>query len=159
MTKTLATFLLGVAAFVGATRPAGAATHFQNTSSNTIWAAHKFDSTWGFGCGYDDGCDHASRMTGWWQIAPGGITTVDSRGWGNARHEAYAEDGLGHYWEGGDPVCLGDNGFNTCQYNDSLCNQPTSTYYSFFFARNTACCGGTCPTNGTIVFPEGGFVH
>lgn len=152
MTRTVAALLLAAAAITGAPRPAAAWTRFHNNSPYTIWAAHAFDSVSGFLCGYSDGCATSSRVKGWFQIAPGGTVTVDSRGWGNATHEAYADDGLGHYWEGGSGYVVPNDAFDRCQYDTWLYTRPTSNRYYFFFARNTTCCGGTCPANGTVNF-------
>jgi hypothetical protein len=154
MIRKAALVLCAAAGLLCASSPASAWTKFHNASPNPIWAAHKFDSVSGFLCGYSDGCSGPeSRVTGWWWVAAGGTITVDSRGWGNARHEVWAEDGLGSVWEGGDGTCLPNTaGFDTCQYNDWLCAQPDSTYFYFAYVRNTTCCGGSCPSNGTVHF-------
>jgi len=148
----MAALLVGAASLSCVTAPAAASTKFHNSTGNTIWAAHAFDSVSGLGCGYSDGCPSSSRVKGWFPIAPGGTATVDSRGWGNARHEIYAEDGLGHFWEGDSAYVVPNDAFDRCQYDDWLYAQPTSNYYYFRLVRNTTCCGIGCPGDKTYNF-------
>src|SRR5688572_28210727 len=77
----------------------------RNNAPNTVWFVHAYASTSGFGCGYNDGCSVEYgdyKVAGWWGIAPGGISTVQSYNFGNAWHQFYAEDDFGNVWDGTD---------------------------------------------------------
>jgi hypothetical protein len=158
MIRAVAAMLFGVATIVGASSPAGAWTRFHNNSSFTIRVAHAFDSTSGFLCGYSDGCSSNWHLSGWWDMAPGTTITVETHGYGNASHDAYGFDSLGHEWVGTTPGnVLGgsyglpfDRNFEGCQYD--FLSLPFTEYRTFFRARLAQCCGGSCPSNGTINF-------
>jgi hypothetical protein len=135
---------------------ASASTKFKNNSPNTIWTLHAYASTSGFLCGWDDHCSSEGDwvVEGWYKIAPGATVIVQGQGYGNAYHDAYGEDGLGHYWVGGGGNAVGGN-FCAPRTAFSWCSNVCSTnasYYQFFRARGTRCCGGSCPGDGTVNF-------
>jgi hypothetical protein len=144
-----------VLVFSSATR---ASTKFKNFSPNTIWTLHAYASTSGFLCGWNDGCSGVEGdwvVEGWYQIAPGATVVVQGNGYGNAYHDAYGEDSYGHVWQGGGgnpqggTYCAPPTAFSWC---NNTCQSPNGNYYSFFRARNTRCCGGSCPGDGTVNF-------
>ena len=110
----------------------------------------------GFLCGWNDGCSSEGDwvVEGWYKIAPGATVTVQGQGYGNAFHDAYGEDGLGHVWVGGGGNAVGGRycaprtAFRWCS---NTCSNVASTY-QFFRARGSRCCGGSCPGDGTVNF-------
>lgn len=149
--------LLGVVTLAGLAGPANAWTRFHNNTSNTISTAHAYDSVSGFLCGYSDGCPSNWHLKGWWNIAPGGTVTVDGNAWGNASHDVYGFDSLGHEWTGGGGNPLGgsygipfDRAFSGCQYD--FLTLPRTEYRTFARIRYSTCCGGSCPSNYTVNF-------
>jgi len=155
MKRAMTTWLLALVFLAGAAAPAAAVTKFKNNSSNNIWTAHAWSSVTGFLCGWPDACNGSGigtwRVAGYWQIAPGGTQQVQFQSWGNALHDAFADDAFGHVWGGGGHTfCIGFEGFDHCGGNCGV--DPTSTNFEFFTARGTRCCGGTCPENGTVHF-------
>ncbi len=159
MIRKAMAFLVAAAGLVGLTGPAGASTYFHNNSPYYISAAHAFDSTSGFLCGYSDGCPSNWRLTGWYNLAPGQTMKVESHGYGNASHDIYAFDGAGHEWYGGgdsgnplggDYGIPFDRGFSGCQYD--FLGTPNTEYRQFARVRYAQCCGGSCPGDGTINF-------
>ena len=152
MKTRLSAFIVGLFTLGLLASQAAASTRFHNGFTNTIWTAHAFASTSGILCGWKDGCDGAGlddwRRQGWWEIAPGGTVTVHGSGYGNAFHQAYAEDAFGHFWGGGGRT------FVVRQAAMDFCgNDGVSTRSVTFFAASTIrCCGGACATNGTVHF-------
>jgi len=152
MKSKLLAVILGVVTLGLGASQAGAVTRFHNASANTIWTAHAFASTSGFLCGWNDGCSGSGiddwRLQRWWQIAPGGTVQVHGFGYGNAFHDAYAEDAFGHFWGGG------GNTFPVGNSANDVCGTglETSRRATFFRASNTRCCGGSCAGDGTVNF-------
>jgi uncharacterized membrane protein len=147
----LSATLVGLATLALTAGQAGASTKFHNNSANTIWTMHAFASMTGLGCGWDDGCSGTGlndwRKQGWWQIAPGGTVTVHGSGYGNAFHDAYAEDAVGHWWgNGGNNFGINQSAQDTC--GDGI----TVRRVTFFRAASSRCCGIGCATNGTVTF-------
>jgi hypothetical protein len=157
MIRRLLILALGLFALVAAPTEAGAWTKFKNNTSVTLWTAHAFASTSGFLCGWDDGCSGSGksdwRVQGWWQIAPGGLVTVHGSGYGNAYHDAYAEDDFGHTWGGGgNDYATPNNAFDHCGGIGIVQGGTAVPMPVFARVRNTRCCGGSCTSNGTVNF-------
>lgn len=149
---------------------ANASLKFKNGTPNTIWTAHAFSSTSGFLCGYNDGCSGSRgewRVQGWWAIAPGGTATVQSATYGNAYHDYYAEDSLGHIWaSGGGRYPVDQAAFDVCQNDiepigcitfDCPSCPPCQTgntvrMLDFRRLRGSRCCGGSCQSDYTLTF-------
>ncbi|SRR5260221_134708 len=138
-------------ALLGGASSANAWTKFKNGTPNTIWVAYAWAAESGFGCGYDDQCSGSGpngyEVAGWWQIAPGGTTTVNGNAYHNARQQYFAEDNAGHVWDGG-----GDR-FNLDFANAfDYCGGDWQITAGAYFRRisNSTCCGFTCsPVNKT----------
>jgi uncharacterized membrane protein len=119
----------------------------KNGTTSTIWVSHAFSSTQRFLCGWNDGCDEATtsgwRVEGWWMIAPGGTSTIQSQGFGNAYHQIYAHDSVGHVWGGGGGWFGTPNpAFSRCEGLFTQSN--TIPYYTYLPTRTSWCCGGSC---------------
>ena len=121
----------------------------KNGTANTVWVSHAFSSTQRFLCGWDDGCADATssgwRVEGWWMIAPGGTSTVHGKGFGNAYHQIYAHDGVGHVWAGGNGsgwFGTPDSAFSRCE--GLFTEEQSMPYYSYRPIRTSWCCGGSC---------------
>jgi hypothetical protein len=156
MKRAILALSLGIITLVGATSSASAWTKFRNRSAFSIFTLHAHASTSGFLCGYNDGCDFFGdwRVQGWWHLNPGEVKTVHGYGYGNAWHDAYAEDGTGRVWGGGAPntpggtYCAPQTAFDHCS---GTCTTNMRRLW-FFRARATWCCGGSCPGDGYINF-------
>jgi uncharacterized membrane protein len=143
--RSLAALTLCAAVFLGSAGRANAWYKVRNNTPSTIWVAHAFASTIGLGCGWDDFCDDRTlngwRVEGWWAIAPGATTTIHSKGFGNAVHQLFGNDFVGHVW--------GNSGgwFGTPNAAFSRC-EPSFTddqpYYHYAKIRDSWCCGGSC---------------
>jgi uncharacterized membrane protein len=139
---------------------ADAALKFKNSTPNAVFVAHAFASTSGFGCGYNDGCSGGRgdwKVEGWWRVAPGGTTTVHSQTYGNAWHDFYAEDGLGHVWQGGGGTfCTPIVAFGRCNNDECLgcignCPNPNPRILTYRPLRHEWCCGIACgPESHTV---------
>lgn len=133
---------------------AEASTKFKNNTPNPVWVAYAHSADQGAGCGYNDGCGGATHLSGsykvqgWWQIAPGGTVTVNGHAHHNARHQYYAEDGLGHVWQGGGFVFATNwEAFTRCGNSFPF----GSINRTFRQLSNSTCCGFWCsPVNYTL---------
>jgi hypothetical protein len=152
MIRSVGVLLVGLATLVGASGDAAAWTKFRNQSSFNISTAHAYSATKGVLCGYSDGCPSNWHISGWWNLAPGQVATVEGHGWGNAYHQAYAFDGDGHEWSGGGESygIPFDRAFSGCRYD--FLTLPATQYRTFFKARGSRCCGGSCPGDGYVNF-------
>jgi uncharacterized membrane protein len=133
---------------------------FKNSTPNTVFVAHAFASTSGFLCGYNDNCSGGRgdwRVEGWWRIVPGATSQVQSQTYGNAWHDYYAEDGLGHVWGGGGfSFCTPFPAFSRCNNDECLgcignCPNPNPRVLTYRALRHSWCCGGACGPEGHVV--------
>ena len=132
---------------------------FHNDTPNTIWTTHAYASTSGFLCGFNDGCSGSDSgdfapgwaTKGWWQIAPGGTSTVQSEDYHNSYHQYYAEDGYGHVWaNGGYKFCNDNEAFSWC---GDICQIPRHNTPYYRWLSTSRCCGAFCsPDNYTLNF-------
>jgi len=149
--RLAATATLAAAVALGSSAPARAWYQIVNATPDTVWVTHAFASTSGFLCGWNDGCSDSAapgwRVEGWWQIASGGSAIVQSAGWGNAYHQIFAHDLVGHVWSGGgDRFATPDSAFSRCAEFFPPSNIPAYTYVP---TSNHRCCGGSCPSGRT----------
>ncbi|MDX2054463.1 MAG: hypothetical protein SFV15_18825 [Polyangiaceae bacterium] len=157
--KVASALALGLAA-VGSASNASAWLKFKNNTANTIWTSHAWASTSGFGCGYWDACDKTDsnvtgyRVRGWWAIAPGGIVTVQSENFGNAWHQYYAEDAVGHKWNGGGYTFFTPHASAYGHCGDFTgFGEAASDFTVHRWLSTSRCCGVTCsPDNYTLTF-------
>lgn len=123
----------------------------KNSTPNPVWVAHAYASTSGILCGWKDGCDDNSTsgwaVHGWWNIAPGGVAILLTQNYGNAVHQIFAHDNVGHVW--------GQNGgfwgtpntvFARCEGLFTDLNLP---YVQYRKIRTGWCCGGSCQADAT----------
>lgn len=132
--------------FLGSSAPAQAWYQIINNTPNAVWVSHAFWSKSGFLCGYNDGCDNNGtsgwKVEGWWKVAPGGAAIIHNKYFGNAAHQIYAHDGLGHVWGGtGGWFGTPNTAFSRCE---GLFTDLDIPYYHYLKTRSTACCGGSC---------------
>lgn len=134
---------------------ASAWTKIKNDHNHLVFVSHAFSSVSGFLCGWSDGCSGSDladwRVEGWWALAAGGEDQiVHSQDYGNALHDIFAECDSGHVWSGGGHAFRAPlTAFSKCGSNVSTSPPPTDSRL-FRNIRNSRCCGGSCPSNGTI---------
>jgi uncharacterized membrane protein len=147
--RLAATATLATAVVLASSAPAHAWYQIINATPNTVWVTHAFQSMSGFLCGYNDGCNDSTspgwRVEGWWQIASGGSAIVQSQNWGNAYHQIYAHDLVGHEWGGnGNSFATPDSAFSRCA---EFFPPNTLPAYTYVWTSNHRCCGGSCQSD------------
>jgi uncharacterized membrane protein len=155
--------MIGALGLMGS-KPAHAWTKVKNNTNNVVFVSHAFASVSSIFCGWSDGCNGAGvqdwRVEGWWAIAGGGgSVTVHGSGYGNALHDIFAEDEFGHRWDANSPGAtpgqwftdIPQTAFGFCE--DGITNNnplPPRRTLRYMNVRGSRCCGGACPSNGTI---------
>ncbi len=139
-------------ALLGVTPSAHAWYKVKNATPNPMSVAYAYASTSGFLCGYNDGCDDNStrgfRVKGYFNIAPGGVSVLNSKTYGNAQHYIWAIDTVGHVWSGNGGAFATPFGgpFDRCEPMFKDLDLP---YQNYIAIRKTTCCGGSCQSDST----------
>jgi hypothetical protein len=149
--------LLAAAALVCWSGQSSASLRYRNSTPNTLFTLNAFASTEGAGCGFSDGCPGGEgssfpagfRVRGWFSVAPGGVATVETHAFHNAKHQGFAQDLLGNVWGGGGSTfCINNEVQNHC---GNGCAPGAQRIVSFFHISHTTCCGFWCtPVNFTL---------
>jgi uncharacterized membrane protein len=79
---------------------------------------------------------------GWWQIAPGGVVTVNGRDHHEAHHAFFAEDDFGRFWAGNKvSLCVPFTAFDMCG-NSCPSGSRFLGYRHLGFSLESKCCHG-----------------
>ena len=148
--RTLVLASLSFATLAGSGGAAHAWYKIKNNTPSNVFVVHAFASMSSFGCGWSDACDdrvlQGWEVQGWYKIAPGADVVIQNKGFGNAYHDIFAQDELGHFWGGtGDSYGTFNTAFSRCE---PLFKDLNVWYPVYLRIRGTRCCGGSCPGDG-----------